>query len=134
VLYVADFEISVGVCGTRFWRAPEILGDVKNRRVNPQSFTEKSDVYSYAMTCYKILTGLEPFEREGYPQNNYDVVLEGARPKLPRDINPCFAELLTRCWHTEPSERPTFEEIVGILEKIEPSAKENLPLAAVKKL
>jgi serine/threonine protein kinase len=59
---VADCECSVGVVGTRFWRAPEILLGIKNRDIQPYLFTKEPDVYSYAMTCYEISTGRIPFE------------------------------------------------------------------------
>lgn len=41
---VADDEISVGVKGTRFWRAPEILRAVRSSNVALDIFSEKSDV------------------------------------------------------------------------------------------
>ncbi|KAG0599191.1 hypothetical protein M758_12G134800 [Ceratodon purpureus] len=110
---VTGFESSVGVVGTGFWRAPEILLGVKDRDIKPDLFSKKSDVYSYAMTCYEILTGGVPFE--DHDQSDYDVVLLDERPKLPRNTKPWMEELLRRCWHREPSERPTFREIVDIL-------------------
>jgi serine/threonine protein kinase len=52
---VADYECSVGVIGTGFWRALEILQGMKNRCVERSLFSKKSDVYSYAMVCYEVL-------------------------------------------------------------------------------
>ena len=48
---VADFECSMGVVGTYYWRAPEILEAIRNRTWSstPNVFTYKTDVYSYAM-------------------------------------------------------------------------------------
>ncbi|KAG0624607.1 hypothetical protein M758_3G260400 [Ceratodon purpureus] len=106
---VADFESSKGVLGTGFWRAPEILIGVKNRCVTPDLFTKASDVYSYAMTCYEIWTGCFPFEN--LKTNEYDVVLGGERPILPSGMKPWIREMLERCWHADPSKRPTFQEI-----------------------
>lgn len=76
-LVVADYEFSIGIVGTRFFRAPEILQACKNRTVSqsPECFTKKGDIYSYGMTCYEILIGKLPFEdREVY---GYDHVLQG---------------------------------------------------------
>lgn len=114
---LADFECSIGVVGTRFWRAPEILLALKNRTVDvtPELFTKGVDVYSYAMTCYEILTSGIPFE--GYRDTGYDAVLCGDRPKLPSNILPWLEELLNRCWHMDPSKRPPFEAIVDVLEQ-----------------
>ena len=109
-LKITDFESSVGVVGTGFWRAPEILRGLKKRDIPPSLFTEKSDIYSYAMTCYEILTGKIPFE--GVPANNYDVVLKGARPKLPSGLNSWLEALICRCWEDDILKRPLFEEIL----------------------
>jgi len=109
ICQVADFECSVGGVGTRFWRAPEILQAVKSRNIQPELFTKSADVYSYGMTCYEIVTGRVPFE--DLRASDYDVVIRGGRPKLPSDIEPWMRDLITRCWHPNPLERPTFETI-----------------------
>ncbi|KAG0620832.1 hypothetical protein M758_4G247900 [Ceratodon purpureus] len=119
---VADFETSVGVLGTRFWRAPEVLLCVKNKDVKPDLHTCASDVYSYAMTSYEILTGRIPFG--DIDESDYDhVVLQCKRPELPRYIAPWIRKLLQRCWHQDPSKRPTFEEILEVLS----SSKSKVP-------
>jgi serine/threonine protein kinase len=116
VVIIVDFECSVGIVGTRFWRAPEILHGVKNRCVEPSLFTKKSDVYSYAMTCYSlgrflVLTGKIPLENVA--ANDYDaILLHGARPQLPSGLEPWIRSLLERCWDHDLSKRPSFEEIV----------------------
>lgn len=113
---VADYECSRGVVGTGFWRAPEILRGVKNRDVKPHLFSEKVDVYSYGMTCYEVLTGKIPFEE--LPMTAYNVILDGGRPNLPNHIQPIFKTLLTRCWLSNPFERPSFQDIIDDFQKI----------------
>lgn len=120
-VHIADFESSVGVVGTGFWRAPEILLALRNREVVPALFTEKTDVYSYAMTCYEILTGHIPFE--GEKASNYDLVLGGQRPHLPdaldsSSLNCKVKALIRRCWHDNPDERPTFKEILQFWDEV----------------
>lgn len=105
---IADFESSIGIVGTGFWRAPEILKAVNNRSVEPLMFTQQTDVYSYGMTCYEIITGRLPFE----DRRRSDYGIGDERPELPSDIEPPLRELLHGCWHSHPSERPTFEQIV----------------------
>jgi serine/threonine protein kinase len=111
--YVADFECSVGVVGTGFWRAPEILEALKRRTPAADACSPKADVYSFAMTCYEVLTGLLPFE--GQLMTNYDLVLSGHRPHLPDYIDPTVRALLLRCWDADPSKRPSFEKILKTL-------------------
>jgi len=98
--YIADFESSIGIAGTGFWRAPEVLLALKNRSLNPATFTQQADVYSYAMTCFEVITGREPFE--GHPLNDYDLVLSGERPTLPDETFPAFKKIVRKCWHEDP--------------------------------
>jgi serine/threonine protein kinase len=72
---VADYGCSVGVLGTGFWRAPEILVAVLDQTLRPATFTQQADVYSFAMTSYEILTGWMPFEELG--PEGYNVVVTG---------------------------------------------------------
>jgi serine/threonine protein kinase len=111
---IINYECSLGVVGTGYWRALEILEAVKNRTLHttPNVFTPKSDVYSYAMTCYEILIGFTPFEDvDDMGRTSIDDVLQGRRPKLPSHLKPWKRDFFDMCWHVEPSKRPTFEEI-----------------------
>ena len=62
---VADFESSMLVQGTGFWRAPEVLKELlkKESDRSVEIWTEKVDIYSFAMTCYEVLTSGTPFPR-----------------------------------------------------------------------
>jgi serine/threonine protein kinase len=113
---IADFGISkyintpieTGAVGTGFWRAPEVLSAMRNGITQP-TYTSKADVYSYGMTCYEVLTGRIPFD--GHPRSDYSWVLSGNRPQLPKYVSDDVADLITRCWHQEPEQRPEFLDI-----------------------
>lgn len=110
--YVADFECSIGVVGTGFFRAPEILQACKDYSIKdkPELFTKESDVYSYGMLCYEILTGKLPFE--DCKLTDFDHVLVGERPKVPKYVVRWMRELLRMCWQSNPIDRPSFTEIL----------------------
>jgi hypothetical protein len=112
---VSDFECSVGVVGTGFFRAPEILQACKEKNVSqrPELFTKKVDVSSYGMTCYEILTGKLPFEEHSI--HEYDLVLQGQWPVVPKYVDNWAHDLLSRCWYFDPSARPSFGEILDLL-------------------
>ncbi|CAM6070936.1 unnamed protein product [Sphagnum tenellum] len=113
---IADFGISKyintpserGAVGTGFWRAPEVLSPLRDGITQP-TYTSKADVYSYGMTCYEVLTGLIPFY--GHPRADYSLVLSGNRRQLPKYVSDDVADLITRCWHQEPEQRPEFLDI-----------------------
>ncbi|KAG0630105.1 hypothetical protein M758_1G154500 [Ceratodon purpureus] len=113
--YIQGFsgENIVGV-GTRFWRAPEIFPLDANRSRTPD--LKKADVYSFAMTCYEVLTGNVPFA--DLRATEYDAVLSGCRPELPLDLDLGLKALIAKCWHTDPEERPHFSQICDELHAI----------------
>lgn len=114
---IADYECSAGVLGTGFWRAPEVLLAMQRERGSSGPFTQQADVYSFAMTSYEVLTGCVPFEELG--SGDWEVVVRGRRPQLPHPMNSRVAELLCRCWHSVPAERPCFAEIASVLEIVQ---------------
>ncbi len=74
------------------------------------TYTAKADVFSFAMTCYEVVSGKLPYN--SLPRQNINkLVREGVRPELPKDINTRLSSLIQKCWQTEAPERPTFEEI-----------------------
>ena len=74
------------------------------------SYTAKADVYSYAMTCYEVLTGLSPFA--DYVRSTlYEKLIAGARPELPMNLPLSLSSLIKACWDTDPGQRPTFTTI-----------------------
>ncbi|KAG0588688.1 hypothetical protein KC19_2G261800 [Ceratodon purpureus] len=114
--FVADYECSIGVVGTGLFRAPEILEACKEKSVSKrlELFTMASDVYSYGMTCYEILTGKFPFN--GQSGNDImDVVIGGKRPEVPEYVDEWVHKLLSDCWQHDPTKRPSFGEIVNFI-------------------
>ena len=118
---VADYECSIGVVGTGFFRAPEILQACKDRVVGQREdlFTRKVDIYSYGMTCYEVLTGKLPFQDHPLIEDNVllaDLVISGLRPMVPEFVEDWVVDLVKRCWEHSPMARPSIGEIMSILE------------------
>jgi hypothetical protein len=103
LMKIADFECSIEVVGTGFWRAPKILQAIKDGKVyqKPEIFSKEADIYAYGMTCYEILTGILPFE--GHPWRDYNLVLNGERPEVPKYVDDWACQLLDWCWHSNPA-------------------------------
>jgi serine/threonine protein kinase len=105
---VADYECSVGVIGTGFFRAPEILQACKDKKLmeRREVFSKAADVYAYGITYYEILTGKLPFE--GHRENDYDLVLNGTRLEVPENVEGWIQELLKDYWQSNLEDRPSF--------------------------
>jgi serine/threonine protein kinase len=109
---VGDYESSDRVEGTGFWRAPEVL---KALRDNTEvEYSAAVDVYGFGMVCYELLSSQIPFQ--GHLLTDYNLVLLGRKPELPHNVTPTIKELLHRCWHMDPNQRPDWDEILNILE------------------
>lgn len=74
IAHIGDFDVAPYIVGTLFWRAPEILQALQDG-MRPV-FTPKADVYSFAMTCYEILTGAIPLVSEGEDPNSPDLYIQ----------------------------------------------------------
>ncbi|KAK8881293.1 hypothetical protein M9Y10_004028 [Tritrichomonas musculus] len=95
------------------YTSPEVLAS--------KEYTKASDVYSFAMIVYEIITLERPFCNLKEFQEFYDeIVIKRNRPSFSKPITGCYKDLIEKCWLQEPNERPTFDEIVDIL-KTNPS-------------
>jgi serine/threonine protein kinase len=109
--YIGDYESVDGVFGTAFWRPPEVLKAL--RYGSPEdlklAYLPAGDVYGFGMVLYEVLTRQIPLQ--GHSLNDYDPVISGARPDIPDDVSPEMRDLLLRCWHQDPHQRPSWTEI-----------------------
>ena len=93
------------------WVAPEVLGG--------GPFSEKADMYSFAMVAWEVLTQTKPFEGMNPMQMGFAVGSQGYRPPIPEDTPKGLAELIAACWHNEPQQRPSFASVLGKLTAFE---------------
>ncbi|RHZ61629.1 hypothetical protein Glove_346g141 [Diversispora epigaea] len=91
------------------YMAPELF---KN-----QPYSYASDIYSLGMIMWELTSGHRPFhDQEHGPKLILDI-LDGKRPEITEDTPERGANLMKRCWHPDPSQRPTIKEIYDLLRK-----------------
>ncbi|XP_073052850.1 serine/threonine-protein kinase STY46-like isoform X3 [Primulina eburnea] len=117
VVKIADFgvarvQLQSGVMtaetGTYRWMAPEVI--------EHKPYNHKADVFSFGIVLWELLTGKLPYANLTPLQAAVGVVQKGLRPTIPRHTHPLIVELLEKCWQQEPSLRPEFSELIGILQ------------------
>lgn len=76
-----------------------------------------ADTYSFAMTCYEILTGRMPFQGVAIRRMELRklISIKGVRPELPPVCPPFLADLIKMCWDSNPLKRPPFRVISKFL-------------------
>ena len=101
-------EMFSGGIGTSQWMAPEVL--------SAQHYDEKSDVYSYGIIMWEMLTGDVPYRGLRDIQVAMTVINQNNRPKIPKNCPQNLAKFIRLCWHSDPDKRPDFHTIVRVLE------------------
>eukprot|EP00250_Pteridium_aquilinum_P011717 c20259_g1_i3 orf=297-1925(+) len=107
--------------GTLYYRAPEVLQyaeSVDGEGVNVvfKKYTMKADVFSFAILCYEIIAERAPECFLCTPKEFFNRVTKNVRPELPDSCPPLLADCIKRCWHSQPSHRPSFAELSKVLE------------------
>lgn len=107
---------TVGIKGTPLYVAPEVW--------ERQEYSEASDVYSFAMIMFELITAQVPFD-EGSVFSIQEFVKSGRRPEIASDTPEVYKFLIEQCWDQDPNNRPTFEQILQQL-KNDPGFLENV--------
>jgi len=109
--FVSDTNNTMTACGTPSWAAPEVLRNM--------SYSFKADVYSFGVCLWEMATQKYPYDGQPPYQIVIQVATQGLRPELPDSILGEFRQLITQCWDEDPSNRPTFGDLVLYLEQLE---------------
>jgi serine/threonine protein kinase len=93
--------------------APEILKELfKNESLRKIGYTQASDVYSWGMVAYEVLSGKPPYYEFAYDETLALKIMKGFRPNLEETLAAqLLKDLIKRCWDIDPKKRPTTREI-----------------------
>ena len=97
------FLSSKSNAGTPEWMAPEVL------RNEPSD--EKSDVFSYGVIFWELLTQQIPWSHLNPMQVVGVVGFAGNRLAVPASVDPRLKEICEECWAQNPRERPSFLDV-----------------------
>ncbi|KAG6627599.1 probable serine/threonine-protein kinase SIS8 isoform X1 [Carya illinoinensis] len=121
VVKVCDFGLSRmknstylssrSTAGTAEWMAPEVL---RNEPAN-----EKCDVYSFGVILWELSTLQQPWGGMNPMQVVGAVGFQHRRLDIPNDMDPTIADIIQKCWQTDPKLRPTFAEIMAALKPLQ---------------
>lgn len=93
-----------------FYMAPEIIEGKKG--------TNKSDVFSFAMLAYEILTGDRSLSNMAKSLTFEQIAhMKSMTPNMAGIENDFIKNFFRKCWSINPKDRPSFNEIVDELRK-----------------
>ncbi|GMH35684.1 hypothetical protein BSKO_03552 [Bryopsis sp. KO-2023] len=103
-------QVYTATLGTMAYMPPELLGQSK--------LTDKADVYAYGIIMWQLTTGDSPFAFANAADVWRKVVIENFRPAFPNYVPDDYRNLASRCWDTNPHNRPIFDEVMSELSTI----------------
>ncbi|GAT96058.1 protein kinase putative [Entamoeba histolytica] len=92
-----------------YWLAPEVI--------NGEPFTQKSDVFSYAIILWELKNKQPPYKSFKYFSDIREKVKNGWRLPLGNSFK-FLNEIISQCWDPIPQNRPSFKQIVDKLNGI----------------
>src|SRR5438046_9438795 len=63
------------------------------------------------MIMLELTTGCKTFANVEHNVNLIYKIIDGERPEITNDTPECFADLMKKCWDSNPSKRPSILEI-----------------------
>lgn len=93
--------------------APEVIEN--------KHYTLKADVYSFGIMVWETCTRKTPYDGQNQQQISTGVTLQKMRPDLtliPEETPNGMKKLMEFCWDHDSNNRPNFEQIINLLNKI----------------
>lgn len=90
------------------WMAPEAISE--------NQFSIQSDIYSFGITLWELLTGQDPYPDVDPVNTAMEVLVKERRPQLEHfNVPPPIKKLLKECWVKDASKRPSVDDVIKVL-------------------
>ncbi|XP_077202258.1 mitogen-activated protein kinase kinase kinase 21 isoform X1 [Paroedura picta] len=127
ILKITDFGLArewhrttkMSAAGTYAWMAPEVI--------KSSIFSKGSDIWSYGVLLWELLTGEVPYRGIDGLAVAYGVAVNKLTLPIPSTCPEPFAKLMKECWAQDPHIRPSFALILEQLTVVEGAVTTEMP-------
>uniref|UniRef100_A0A182QBG0 mitogen-activated protein kinase kinase kinase n=1 Tax=Anopheles farauti TaxID=69004 RepID=A0A182QBG0_9DIPT len=110
-LKITDFGLAreayrttrMSAAGTFAWMPPEVI--------KSGTYSKASDVWSYGVLLWELLTGETPYKGFDSLSVAYGVAVNTLALPIPKTCPESWGKLMKSCWEIDPHRRPSFKEI-----------------------
>jgi len=95
------------IVGVMPYLAPELLS-------GRGSYSQATDVYAFGIIMWEISSHEKPFHDIVHDKYLALRISKGLRPEITEDTPQFYCDLMQKCWHSDPTQRPTAQEIYDL--------------------